>query len=168
MAGSVSGALLRRQFQDLNKNGIPGISAGLRKDNLYDWEVLMVGPEDTVYEGGLFRARMRFPSDYPNMPPVLKFISPMWHPNVFPDGVVCISILHSPGEDEHGLEDAGERWLPVHTAETILLSVMAMLSSPNLDSPANVDATKQYRDDYQAYKKRVREIVRRSVEDLPE
>jgi hypothetical protein len=45
---------------------------------------------------------------------------PMWHPNVYEDGVVCISILHAPGTDEWGYEDAGERWMPVHTVESIV------------------------------------------------
>lgn len=67
---------------------------------------------------------------------------------------------HPPEEDQYGYEDAGERWLPVHSVESIvrkltrfknsasllcfiqLLSVISLLSSdkPNLDSPANVDA----------------------------
>ena len=60
-------------------------------------------------EGGLFRAELSFPSDFPNNPPVMKFLSNMWHPNsirsfncsclVYEDGSVCISILHSPGVD---------------------------------------------------------------------
>ena len=55
-------------------------------------------------------------------------------------GEVCISILHPPGDDAWGYESASERWLPVHTVESILVSVISMLSSPNDESPANVDA----------------------------
>ena len=57
-----------------------------------------MGPPDTPYEGGFFQAEMTFPKDYPNLPPTLQFTSEFWHPNVYPDGKVCISILHSPGE----------------------------------------------------------------------
>jgi len=42
---------------------------------------------------------------------------------VYPDGKVCISILHPPGEDEFGYEKASERWSPIHTVETILYVV---------------------------------------------
>jgi ubiquitin-conjugating enzyme E2 G1 len=101
---------------------------------------MIIGPPDTIYEGGFFKAKMTFPNDYPIMPPKLRFIDEIWHPNVYPDGTVCISILHEPGEDKFGYEDAGERWLPVHTIETILLSVISMLSSPNDESPANIEA----------------------------
>jgi len=101
------------------------------------------------------------------MPPKMRFITPMWHPNIYSDCGVCISILHAPGDDQYGYEDAGERWMPVHTVESILLSVISLLSSdnPNLDSPANVDAAKEIRTDLTAYKKKVRRLVRRSAEE---
>lgn len=56
------------------------------------------------------------------------------------NGDVCISILHEPGEDKYGYEKPEERWLPIHTVETIMISVISMLADPNSDSPANVDA----------------------------
>lgn len=160
--------LLRRQLQELTKKPVEGFSAGLvDESNLYEWEILIIGPTDTLYEGGFFKARLSFPPEYPLLPPKMRFITPMWHPNIYADGVVCISILHAPGEDQYGYEDAGERWLPVHTVETILVSVISLLSSdkPNLDSPANVDAAKEIRTDFEGYKKKVRRLVRRSAEE---
>lgn len=56
------------------------------------------------------------------------------------NGDVCISILHDPGEDKWGYERPEERWLPIHTVETIIVSVISMLVDPNDESPANVDA----------------------------
>lgn len=56
------------------------------------------------------------------------------------EGDVCISILHEPGEDKFGYEKPEERWLPIHTVESILLSVISMIADPNDESPANVDA----------------------------
>lgn len=117
-------------------------------------------------EGGFFNARLTFPKDYPNSPPQCRFQSEMWHPNVYDDGRVCISILHSPGDDPHGYETAAERWSPVHTVESIILSIISMLSSPNDESPANVDAAKQWREDRDGFKKRVARIVRKSQEML--
>ncbi|KAI4520218.1 ubiquitin-conjugating enzyme/RWD-like protein [Schizophyllum commune] len=160
--------LLRRQLTELTKHPVEGFSAGLVDDsNLFEWEVLLIGPPDTLYEGGFFKARLSFPPEFPLLPPKMKFLTPMWHPNIYPDGNVCISILHPPGEDQYGYEDAGERWLPVHTVESILLSVLSMLSSdtPNTDSPANVDAAKEVRENPDAYKKKVRRLARRSAEE---
>src|SRR5216110_1839785 len=84
-------------------------------------------PENTLYEGGLFKAHLTFPQEYPLQPPKMQFKTEMWHPNVYPSGLVCISILHPPAEDKYGYEDAGERWMPVHTPQTILLSVISMV-----------------------------------------
>ena len=85
---------------------------------------------------------------------------------MYADGRVCISILHNPGDDPNGYETAAERWSPVHTVETIMISIISMLSSPNDESPANVDAAKQWRDDRDGFKKRVSRVVRKSQEML--
>jgi ubiquitin-protein ligase len=84
---------------------------------------------------------------------------------VYESGEVCISILHPPEEDKYGYESAAERWSPVQTPETILLSVISMLSSPNDESPANIEAGKQWREDPSAFKKKVRKCVRDSQEN---
>jgi ubiquitin-conjugating enzyme E2 G1 len=182
-----SANLLRRQLKEMqNDKDLSNISAGLVDDNIYEWEVmLMISDDCKFYGGGFFRARLSFPTDYPHSPPKMRFETPIWHPNstcfasffslfrlekklmgglVYPDGSVCISILHPPREDEYGYESAAERWLPVHTPETILISVISMLSSPNDESPANLEAAKQWRDDPQVFKKRVRKCVRDSLE----
>lgn len=32
-------------------------------------------------EGGVFKAHLTFPKDYPLRPPKMKFITEIWHPN---------------------------------------------------------------------------------------
>lgn len=39
------------------------------------------GPEGTPFEGGVFTARLTFPSDYPLSPPKMKFTCDLFHPN---------------------------------------------------------------------------------------
>jgi ubiquitin-conjugating enzyme E2 G1 len=39
--------------------------------------------------------------------------------------------------------------------ESIVISIISMLSSPNDESPANVDAAKQWRDDRDGFRKKV-------------
>lgn len=96
----------------------------------------------------------------------MTFTSEMWHPNVYEDGKVCISILHPPGEDEfNSQESADERWRPILGVEQILVSVISMLSDPNDESPANLDAAVMWRNDRAAFKKKVRQVVRKSQEE---
>ncbi|KAL3480869.1 hypothetical protein BJX99DRAFT_244047 [Aspergillus californicus] len=165
MATTAAGRMLSRQLQQMQSDkDIPGISCGLVDSNIFEWEVmLMISDDVKLYGGGFFRARLTFPSEYPHMPPKMKFESPLFHPNIYPNGDVCISILHPPEEDKYGYESAAERWSPVQTPETILLSVISMLSSPNDESPANVEAARLWREDPKEFKKRVRKCVRDSL-----
>ena len=74
--------------------------------------------------------------------------------------------LHPPGEDAHNAQEkASERWLPIHTVNSIVQSVILMLCEPNCDSPANVDAAVMYRDDKKGYKRRMRRCVEASYDE---
>lgn len=164
------------------------------------------GPSGTPYEGGVFPALLTFPKDYPLSPPSMKFTCDLFHPNskwiifearfnnrfykflVYPDGRVCISILHPPGDDPNQYESSSERWSPVQSIEKILLSVVSMLAGkknkpnfkdpfcntlylykciyilePNDESGANIDACKLWRSDREAFNAIVRENVRKSL-----
>jgi len=129
------------------------------------FDIFFEGPPETYYEGGIFRAILKFPVEYPYQPPTLQFTSKFWHPNVHKDGKVCISILHAPGHDEMSGERAEERWNPVQTPETILLSVITLLSDPNFSSPANVDSSVEWRKNNSEYKKRIKELVDLSLKE---
>ena len=97
-----------------------------------------------------------------------KFNRPMFHPNVYPDGKLCISILHPPGEDEMSGELAAERWSPAQRVESVLLSIMSLLDDAEPSSPANVDAGVMLRNHPEAYKQRARQDVEASKADIPE
>jgi len=162
---------LTRQLKYMQSaKDLPGISCGLAKDNVFDWEVmLMISDDCKYYGGGNFRCTLAFPPTYPHMPPTLKFLTPIpFHPNIYPDGILCISILHPPGDDQYGYESASERWSPVQTPETILLSVISLLHSPNDESPANVEAARLWREEKSGnkeFKKRCRKVVRETLGD---
>ena len=153
---------------DIQKADDLNASIGLENDDdLFLWNIVFEGPEDSLYEGGYFKAQLKFPDDYPNNPPQMTFKTKMWHPNIHSDGKVCISILHPPGVDAlNAQETAEERWRPILGVEAILISVISMLNDPNIDSPANLDASVQFRDDPEAYKKQVRKLTARSLEDM--
>ncbi|VVU95499.1 Ubiquitin-conjugating enzyme [seawater metagenome] len=154
---------LQKEYQELLRKPYNEFSFSLKDDNLYLWELVIFGPQDTPYEGGIFKAIMTFPKEYPNKPPELKFESNVWHPNVYPDGRVCISILHQ-GQDQFGYEDTSERWKPVHGVASVIMSIISMLSDPNDESPANVEAAIMWRKNYADFKKRVYKCVELSYE----
>lgn len=98
----------------------------------------------------------------------MTFLTPIpFHPNVYPSGAVCISILHPPEDDKYGYESASERWSPVQSPETILISVISLLHSPNDESPANVEAAVLWREEQKTggreFRRRTRRCVRESL-----
>ncbi|KAI8925727.1 ubiquitin-conjugating enzyme/RWD-like protein, partial [Entophlyctis helioformis] len=127
----------------------------------------IIGPPKTIYEGGYFLATIKFPNDYPFNPPTFAFNSKFFHPNVFPDGKLCISILHPPGDDPLSGEKAEERWNPTQSVESILLSIVSLLNDPNCSSPANVDAGVMYRQNRKQYDEIARQQVLASKKDIP-
>ncbi len=65
-------------------------------------------------------------------------------------------------------ESAGERWSPVQRVESVLLSIISLLDDAECSSPANVDAGVMLRNDFAAYKAKVKEDVEASKKDIPE
>jgi len=140
----------------------------LINENILNWSIaLVVINPDSLYYGGYFRAKMTFPSNYPYVPPSFQFDRPLYHPNIYSHGKLCISILHAPGEDEQSGEAASERWSPVQRVESVLLSIISLLDDAECSSPANVDAGVLLRKDPAGFEKRVREDVEKSKEDIP-
>ncbi|KAK4621551.1 Ubiquitin-conjugating enzyme E2 [Fulvia fulva] len=158
--------ILMNEYKALSKETWTNIS--LINENIFEWSVsLVVLNPDSLYYGGYYKAKMTFPSQYPYAPPTFKFERPLWHPNVYPDGRLCISILHQPGEDIMSGESAGERWSPVQRVESVLISVLSLLDDAECSSPANVDAGVQLRNDLDGYKRRVTEDRETSKADIP-
>ncbi|KAI6356286.1 hypothetical protein MCOR25_007903 [Pyricularia grisea] len=167
---SAAALLLGRQLKQMQRDNNPRFSVGLVNDsNLFEWNVMLMIDDDVKFYGGAnFRARLSFPPTYPHLPPSMTFQKPIpFHPNIYDNGVLCISILHPPEEDKFGYEAASERWSPVQTPETILLSVISLFSDLNVESPANVEAARLLREDPKEFRKIVRKCVRESTgEDL--
>ncbi|KAI5181405.1 ubiquitin-conjugating enzyme E2 G1 [Nematocida sp. AWRm80] len=155
---------ISKELQRLSKSPSENYSVGLVDDNIYVWEVLIIGPRDTMFESALLKGVLVFPETYPEDPPTFKFISEMWHPNIDIHGNVCISILHKPGDDEFGYEEACERWMPVRDINSILLSIILLLVEPNSESPANLEAAQEYNNNRSAYLKRVKRLAEKSIE----
>jgi len=131
-------------------------SVHLIDDNMFKWGVTLFGPSGTPYENCYYSAVLEFTKEYPNKPPKFYFVDNIFHPNVYKDGKVCISILNE-GEDEFGYESKQERWNVLHTPHSIIMSIITLFTGPNLDSPANVDAAVMYRDNIKLYRRKVQE-----------
>eukprot|EP00298_Acanthocystis_sp_HF-20_P003514 c13862_g2_i1.p1 GENE.c13862_g2_i1~~c13862_g2_i1.p1 ORF type:complete len:147 (-),score=67.96 c13862_g2_i1:35-475(-) len=100
----------------------PGVSAVPHPENPRYFDVVASGPQGSPYEGGVFRLELFVPADYPMVPPKVRFLTKIYHPNVDKLGRICLDILK-------------DKWSPALQISSVLISIQALLSSPNPDDP---------------------------------
>jgi len=145
------------------------VNVELHNDEILNWDIaLIILNPDSLYYGGYFKAKMTFTKNYPYAPPTFKFAKSLYHPNIYKDGKLCISILHAPGEDEMSGELASERWSPAQRVESVLLSIISLLDDAECSSPANVDAGVMLRKNPEEFRRLVKQDVEASKSDIPE
>ncbi|XP_059126503.1 ubiquitin-conjugating enzyme E2 B isoform X3 [Peromyscus eremicus] len=111
----------------------------------------LLQPLSTLRQG-TFKLVIEFSEEYPNKPPTVRFLSKMFHPNVYADGSICLDILQN-------------RWSPTYDVSSILTSIQSLLDEPNPNSPANSQAAQLYQENKREYEKRVSAIVEQSWND---
>jgi ubiquitin-protein ligase len=144
-----------KEYDKLTSDPIDNVIFDMNESNILEWTFVIFGPKDTPYEGGTYQGKLTFPKEYPLKPPQVQFTSKLFHPNVYMDGKLCISILHE-GSDDTGYEHELERWRPINNIRTVFISIISLLSDPNPDSAANIDAAKLWRDNREAYNQRIK------------
>jgi ubiquitin-protein ligase len=143
----LSNKRLVNEIKLLKKDPIPDIKLILDDNNIYEMSAEVKGPEDTVYSSGLFKLSIKVPEDYPIKPPSIRFLKPVFHPNIYRDGKICLDVLLN-------------EWSPVQNIRTILISIRSLLADPNPNSPANRDAATLYLKDINTFNKRVLESLK--------
>ncbi|KAI3501891.1 hypothetical protein L1887_29919 [Cichorium endivia] len=90
------------------------------------------GPVSSPYEGGTFHVDITLPDGYPVMPPVMRFTTKVWHPNISNQtGAICIDTLK-------------DNWSPVLNLKAVLLFVQALLSTPQPNDPQDALVAQQF------------------------
>jgi len=148
---SIARKRLAQERAEWRKDHPPGFSAkygqsedGKGQDPM-KWTCKIPGKRGTIWENGEYVLSMEFSEDYPSKPPKCKFIPVLFHPNIYPSGTVCLSILN---EDEE--------WKPSITIKQILLGIQDLLDNPNPSSPAQAEPYMLYQQNRPEYIKRVK------------
>jgi len=84
---------LREQLQQLQEEPVDHCSVGAAESNALVWEVTLLGPDGTGWEGGFFQFNIIFPPTYPDLSPRIRFSSRMYHPNISPAGYPYVASL---------------------------------------------------------------------------
>ncbi|KAL6757540.1 ubiquitin-conjugating enzyme/RWD-like protein [Haematococcus lacustris] len=136
-----------KETQRLLSEPAPGISASPSEDNLRYFSVMVLGPAQSPYEGGIFKLELFLPEDYPMAPPKVRFLTKIYHPNVDKLGRICLDILK-------------DKWSPALQIRTVLLSIQALLSAPNPDDPLADNVAKHWKENEPAAIATAREWTR--------
>ncbi|KAJ3587088.1 hypothetical protein NHX12_013478 [Muraenolepis orangiensis] len=96
----------------------------------------IVGGEDTPYEGGLFSLEIKVPERYPFEPPNIRFLTPIYHPNIDNAGRICHDALKLPPKGA---------WRPSLNISTVLTSIQLLMAEPNPDDPLMADISSEFK-----------------------
>lgn len=113
---------ITKETEKLSKDPPPGICAKPTDNNPRYFKVVIAGPSQSAYEGGIFDLELFLPEEYPMAPPKVRFLTRIYHPNIDKIGRICLDILK-------------DKWSPALQVRTVLLSIQALLSAPNPDDP---------------------------------
>lgn len=136
---------ITRELADLRADPPANCSAGpINEADIFKWEGVLFGPADSPYAGGVFKVQIQYPVDYPFTPPRVTFTTRIYHPNINPNGFICLDILK-------------QNWSPALTISKVLLSILSLLTDPNPKDPLMLDIANQYVNDRAAYEMTARE-----------
>ena len=111
-----------KETQRLASEPVVGIYAEPNEKNFRPFFVKIAGPSETPFEGGLFDCELFLPDEYPMVPPKVLFRTKIYHPNIDKLGRICLDILKN-------------KWSPALQIRSVLLSIQALMSAPNVDDP---------------------------------
>ena len=136
---------LSKELLEIKNNNIEGFNI-INTENIFDWQVSIDGPNESAFEKGKFILKISFDEKYPIKAPSVRFITNMFHPNIYKDGKICVDILQN-------------EWSPTQNVSTILQSIRSLLMDPNPSSPANREAANLFNKDKELYYNRVKELI---------
>uniref|UniRef100_A0A8D1SPX1 UBC core domain-containing protein n=1 Tax=Sus scrofa TaxID=9823 RepID=A0A8D1SPX1_PIG len=126
---------LIRNFSDLARDPPAQCSAGPVGDDMFQWQATIMGPNDSPYQGGIFFfLTIHFPTDYPFKPPMVAFITRIYHTIFFFNGSICLDIRRS-------------QWSLALTISKVLSSICSLRCDPNPDDPLVPEIARIYKTD---------------------
>eukprot|EP00127_Corallochytrium_limacisporum_P004901 Clim_evm45s191 gene=Clim_evmTU45s191 len=131
------------ELKGLATGQIDCVKVQMNEEDITDFRATIVGPPGTPYEGGHFKLRLSFTSEYPQAPPKAHFLTKIFHPNVAADGEVCVNTLKRDWKSDLGIAH-------------ILVVLKCLLIHPNPESALNEEAGKMILESYDEFAKRAK------------
>lgn len=147
-----------QEFAEISQEPPQGIKVNLPSNSsVHTWHVTLDGPASTPFESGHFGLVVNLPVDYPFKPPVVKFVTRIYHPNVTNDslGNICLGILKP------------ENWKPSTKVVSVLEAIRNLLAEPLPDDPLEERIAEEYRNDRPGWEKNAKFHVERYALEEP-
>lgn len=124
---------IAKELEECRQDSKSGVSLDLvNEKDLTHLTGFFHGPPGTPYENGVFKVDINIPNEYPFKPPIMKFVTKIYHPNISSvTGAICLDIL----------KDA---WTPILTLKSSLISLQSLLQSPEPSDPQDAEVAKHY------------------------
>ena len=101
------------------------------------------------YKGGMFSVQLSFSDAYPVEPPLVRFLTRIWHPQVhLPDGKPCVDVLN-------------KAWTPTKTLKDVLETLRALIAEPSRTDSVNADAASEMMESLDKFEAHAREETRK-------
>ena len=142
---------ITNDIKNLKNNDLPEV---IQDININDTNILgphtfiLIGPSETPYAGGKFKIELNIPEKYPFLPPQLKFITRIYHPNIATDGTICLDILKN-------------QWSAALKLNSVILSLSALLANPNADDPLEFNVARIYKSDINLFKQNAEDFTKK-------
>uniref|UniRef100_A0A8C4NBD4 E2 NEDD8-conjugating enzyme n=1 Tax=Eptatretus burgeri TaxID=7764 RepID=A0A8C4NBD4_EPTBU len=152
---SVRDKLLLKEVSELNDNLPSTCKINFPDANKLHFFCLMVTPEEGYYLGGKFEFEVNVPESYNMVPPKVKCLTRIWHPNIAETGEICLSLLR-----QHSMDGTG--WAPTRTLKDVVWGLNSLFTDLlNFDDPLNIDAAEHHLRDKEDFQNKVQEFIRR-------
>ncbi|KAL5412135.1 hypothetical protein PMIN03_004432 [Paraphaeosphaeria minitans] len=140
-----------QEYTECMKDTPAGMKINFDEQNMTKWEVLMDGPEGSVYAGGHFKLEIIFPNEYPFKPPVVSFRTKIYHPNVSNDdkGSMCLGLLRP------------DEWKPPNKVVAVLRLIQSLMVEPNIDDAIEPSIGNEYKENRKEFEKSAKDWVKR-------
>jgi len=152
---SIRDRLLVKEVQELETNLPTTCKAHFPNPNeLHKLEITIV-PDEGYWYGGKFKFLIEVPDDYNMVPPKVKCLTRLWHPNINEEGAICLSLLRHSSIDGLG-------WAPTRTLKDVVWGLNSLFTDLlNFEDPLNNEAAEHYCKDKDGFKSKVKEYVQR-------
>eukprot|EP00742_Colponemidia_sp_Colp-10_P002419 GILJ01002579.1.p1 GENE.GILJ01002579.1~~GILJ01002579.1.p1 ORF type:complete len:164 (-),score=10.68 GILJ01002579.1:202-648(-) len=139
---------LAKELSEISAAPLDFAQVALVGEDMFHWHATVQGPLDSPYAGGIFHLDLAIPQQYPFKPPVVKFRTKIFHPNVRnDDGSICADAL-------------GDNWGPTLSIKYVLQAIYEILREPHGDTPLDAEIGALFKTDRAQFDRKAREMTR--------